>query len=133
MASHYKSRGSSLLKRLNEIYEKHGVYLEALSSVTMKGQEGLKQIESLMQTYRSGLKNLPPQLELSQVKDFSSGIAGLPKSNVLAFYFRGGSSVTVRPSGTEPKIKYYFTSTGTSTKEAQNRLQQLKNYFLKAA
>ncbi|MBF0518213.1 MAG: phospho-sugar mutase [Nitrospirae bacterium] len=130
MASYYKSKGSSVLKRLHELYEKHGVYIETLSSVTMKGKEGMEQMETLMQTYRSGLKNTPTELELSCVKDYLPGLDGLPKSNVLALQFKGGLSVTIRPSGTEPKIKYYFSATGTTVKEAQDRLELLKRYFI---
>ncbi|MBF0466527.1 MAG: phospho-sugar mutase [Nitrospirae bacterium] len=130
MASYYKSKGSSILKRLHEIYEKHGVYLEALSAVTMKGKEGMEQMETLMQTYRSGLKNPPPNLELFCVKDYLPGLDGLPKSNVLALQFKGDLSVTIRPSGTEPKIKYYFSTAGATVKEAQDRLELLKKYFL---
>ncbi|QWR77603.1 phospho-sugar mutase [Candidatus Magnetomonas plexicatena] len=130
MVSYYKSKGSSILERLNEIYDKHGVYLETLSSVTMKGKEGMEQMEVLMQTYRSGLKNIPHELELSLVMDYLQGLDELPKSNVLAFHFKDGSSVTIRPSGTEPKIKYYFSATGSTVKEAQDGLNLLKSYFL---
>ncbi|MBF0568566.1 MAG: phospho-sugar mutase [Nitrospirae bacterium] len=132
MASYYKSRGSSLYERLQHIYEKYGYYCEFLVSITMKGEEGHKGIASIMESLRAEPKRLPGGLEFQEVIDYKDGVAGLPRSNVLSFIFQDGSKVVVRPSGTEPKIKYYFMVKGISELSAQKRNKELQAAFIAA-
>jgi phosphoglucomutase len=113
------SQGKSLYDLLIEIYVKYGFYKESLLSVTRKGQTGAGEIRQMMENYRSN----PPQFingsRVVTIKDYDSlvekDLAGmketpiqLPKSNVLQFFTEDGSVISVRPSGTEPKIKFYF-------------------------
>ncbi|MBF0563700.1 MAG: phospho-sugar mutase [Nitrospirae bacterium] len=125
MASYYKTAGTSLYGRLIDIYGKYGFYSESLKSVTMKGIDGAKKIETLMASYRDG--HMRP--EGFEVLDYQSGLKGLPPSNVVSFVAADGSRATVRPSGTEPKIKYYFSAKGKSLDEAQGRLKELEERF----
>jgi len=114
-----KENGKTLSDLLTEIYLKYGFYKEKLISITKKGMEGMEEIRSMMEKFR----NAPPvsinQIKLSSVKDFQKSIETdlqsgsqkpilLPKSNVLQFLLEDGSIITMRPSGTEPKIKFYF-------------------------
>lgn len=115
-----KSRGSSFYELLLEIYARFGCYRESLISVTRKGRQGAKEIKALMDELRQN----PPQelggvsvvlrkdFEKQEVLNLEAGQRepiGLPKSNVLQFVLADGSKITARPSGTEPKIKFYFS------------------------
>ncbi|NVO02733.1 MAG: phospho-sugar mutase [Bacteroidetes bacterium] len=113
------SKGKTMFDLLIEIYLEYGFYKESLLSITKKGKDGAEEIQNMMQEYRT--KPLPPingsevilvkDYELQQQKDLTNGMItkiDLPKSNVLQFYLKDGSLITVRPSGTEPKIKFYF-------------------------
>jgi len=120
MAAYYHSRGQSLYEVLLDIYRRYGLFLETLISVTLKGKEGAEQIAELMKTFRS---NPPTHLGgeavvrvrdyLSSVeKDLLTGVESsidLPKSNVLQLITESGGIISARPSGTEPKIKYYIS------------------------
>ncbi|MBF0555358.1 MAG: phospho-sugar mutase [Nitrospirae bacterium] len=130
MASYYKSLGSSLYERLQHIYKKYGYYCESLVSITMKGQEGHKGIMSIMDSLRTEPKKLLGGLEFQEIRDYKDGVSGLPRSNVLSFLFRDGSRVVVRPSGTEPKIKYYFMVKGVSEVSAEIRNKELQEAFI---
>lgn len=114
-----KDQGMSMFEMLVNIYHEYGFYLEDLISITKKGKSGAEEIQKMMENYRS----TPPKeingIKVVKVKDYKSGketdlINGgqkdidLPKSDVLQFFLEGGSKITVRPSGTEPKIKFYF-------------------------
>lgn len=121
MTDWLKSTGQSLNDFLNEIYSTYGMYLEDLHSLTLKGKEGMEQIGTIMAHFR---KNPPADfsgtkvekiadIQTLQVHDPSSGtdepVAGLPKSDVLQYFLADGAKITMRPSGTEPKIKFYFS------------------------
>lgn len=120
MAAYEKAQGKSLFDKLIELYIAYGFYYESLISITKKGMNGQKEIAEMMEGYR---KNPPTEINGSKVvelidyekqigKDFESGDSwetGLPKSNVLQFITEDGSKISARPSGTEPKIKFYFS------------------------
>jgi phosphoglucomutase len=120
MAAYEKAQGKSLFDKLIELYIQYGFYYETLISITKKGMNGQKEIAEMMEGYR---KNPPTEINGSKVvelidyekqigKDFESGDSwetGLPKSNVLQFVTEDGSKISARPSGTEPKIKFYFS------------------------
>jgi phosphoglucomutase len=106
-------KGKTLYQLLQDIYAEYGMYKESLLSLTKKGKAGLEEIQAMMASYRS---NPPKQLagsDVVKVIDYNKPEeTGLPKSNVLQFYMADGAVVSVRPSGTEPKIKFYFGVTG---------------------
>ena len=113
MALYNFSEGRTVLEYLDTIYEKYGYYKEGLISKTFKGEKGLKTMGLLM----DNLRNNPPaslgNIKVSEVRDYEKDVVRegltLPKSNVLQFPLEDGSLVTVRPSGTEPKIKFYIS------------------------
>ncbi|MGW9126579.1 phospho-sugar mutase [Paenibacillus chitinolyticus] len=129
-AAYYKSQGKTLYDVLQELYRQHGFFLEKLESKTLKGKDGVEQIGRMMEDWR---KNPPASIEgveVAEVEDYSRGINGLPKENVLKFKLKDGSWFCLRPSGTEPKIKFYFAVKGTTGDEAANQLQGLVRFVL---
>jgi len=120
MAAYEKEKGRSLFEKLLDLYVKHGFYLEDLISITKKGMDGQKQIAAMMETFR---KNPPKTIDgapVAEFLDYEKGVGKnlstgesweikLPKSNVLQFIFANGDKISARPSGTEPKIKFYFS------------------------
>ena len=123
MTAFYANQGKSLYQMLLEIYHEYGFYKEDLLSLTKQGKSGAEEIAAMMVNYR----NYPPKeiggQKVVLMKDIQAGIAyhldkgtqetiALPKSNVLQFFTADGSKITVRPSGTEPKIKFYFGVVG---------------------
>jgi phosphoglucomutase len=142
MAAYEKDKGRSLFSKLIELYVQSGFYLEDLISITKKGMNGQKEIADMMEGYRSN----PPKnifgkdvvqlldYELRTGKNLQTGeswVIDLPKSNVLQFILADGSKISARPSGTEPKIKFYF-SVNAKLDKAENFdavHQQLKQYI----
>ncbi|HEY4390768.1 MAG TPA: phospho-sugar mutase [Paenibacillus sp.] len=129
-AAYYKRQGKTLIDVLEELYAKFGYYRESLASRTLKGQDGVAKIGALMEDFRG---NPPQQIAGSNVKevlDYSLGLDGLPKENVLKFMLEDGSWFCLRPSGTEPKIKCYFAVCGQSNDDAKARLKRLEDEVL---
>lgn len=120
-------QGKTLYTLLADIYKEFGVYKEALLSLTKKGKAGVEEIQSMMKRFR---EEPPKELggsAVMRVVDYNKPEeTGLPKSNVLQFYSEDGSVVSVRPSGTEPKIKFYF---GVHGADADSKLEKLKKQF----
>jgi phosphoglucomutase len=129
MAAYEKNKGRSLFDKLIDLYVQYGFYKEHLISITKKGMDGQQQIAAMMEGYRTS----PPKIingvtvsqlldyELRKGKDLQSGKEweiALPKSNVLQFVLADGSKISARPSGTEPKIKFYFSVNGKLEKAA---------------
>ena len=123
MAAYEKEQGKSLFTKLQEIFKEYGLFREHLVSITKKGRDGQQEIATMMEKYR----NNPPKMlggveviglydyEKKEARDLTNGqVCGieLPKSNVLQFILKDGSKVSARPSGTEPKIKFYFSVQG---------------------
>ena len=127
LAAECKSKGITLYEKLTELYEKYGYYLEALETKTLKGIDGKAQIDAIMHKFRT--EKLP--IGVKVVKDYSKGIDGLPKANVLKFFLENDGWFAVRPSGTEPKIKFYFGVKSYSSESAKNELRNLKSWVLK--
>jgi len=98
--------------------------LDALDSFVLKGKDGAEKIGALMQTFRAGGDQMFAGVE--QVQDFAKGIGDLPKENVLKFLFTDGSWLAVRPSGTEPKIKVYYSIVDPDKAAAHSRLAALQ-------
>lgn len=135
-AAYYKTQGITLYEQMNRIFEKYGFFKEDLVSVTLKGIEGMEKIKEIMGSYREnppktagGLKVLKfRDYESDRIMDFASGEVtptGLPKSDVLYFELENDAWCAVRPSGTEPKIKFYFGVKGTSLSDASEKLDKL--------
>ena len=126
MAAYYRSIGSSIKARLEEIYETYGHYLNAVDSFEFPGLSGMEKMSGIMEALR---KNPPKELAgyaVTKVTDFEQAeTTGLPRANILLFALENGETVIVRPSGTEPKIKTYFTTKGKGTDEAKKEKEKL--------
>ena len=145
----YKTQGKNVFEVLAEVYQQFGFYKEALISVTKKGKDGAEQIQALMSQFRTN-----PPLEMNgstveKIYDVKNATIHYPKtqkvealdldkSNVMQFYLADGSKISARPSGTEPKIKYYFSVNTTLSATSDYRkieqvlldkLERLKTYF----
>lgn len=131
MAAAWKSQGKTLTDRLNELYEEFGCYVDATDSYTLKGKDGAEKIAAMMSDLRAG----GSPLEGAQTTDYSvpvpsePGFPDLPVSNVLKYTTPDGAWVAVRPSGTEPKIKLYYSVKGDSRASAQQRLDDYRKLF----
>lgn len=125
MAAWYKNQGKTLIDGLNDIYEEYGYYLDSLDSFVLKGKDGAEKIGELMAYFREKDKNLFAGIK--EVTDFSKGIRDLPKENVLKFIWEDGSWMAVRPSGTEPKIKVYYSIQDKSREKAQERFDEISS------
>ncbi|MEK3976392.1 phospho-sugar mutase [Psychrobacillus sp. FSL K6-1267] len=139
-AAYYKQQGLTLVDVLNNLYERHGYYLEGLVSVTKKGISGAKAIANLLEQIRvnpikeiAGIEVLSQEDYLSSIRTFTDGREQeqilLPSSNVLKYFLADGSWVCVRPSGTEPKVKYYFGVISESAEESKQKLEAIKESF----
>lgn len=124
MAAWYKSQGKTLIDGLNEIYDEYGYFLDSLDSFVLKGKDGAEKIQSLMTYFREKGNELFDGVK--EIIDYSTGVADLPKENVLKFIWLDGSWMAVRPSGTEPKIKAYYSIKDSSRENAKNRLDSIK-------
>lgn len=125
MASWYKNQGKTLVDGLNEIYDEYGYFLDYLDSFVLKGKDGAEKIQNLMTSFRNKGTALFDGIE--EVIDFSTGIRDLPKENVLKYIWKDGSWMAVRPSGTEPKIKVYYSIVDESKENAGKRLEIIRN------
>ena len=126
MAAYYRSVGSSIKERLEEIYAQYGRYLNKVDSFEFPGLSGMDKMAGIM----SGLRQNPPTeiggYKVEKVTDYqNTAETGLPAANVLVYALDGGATVIVRPSGTEPKIKTYFTTLGKTLAEAEAQKEAL--------
>ena len=131
-AAYYKQKGMTLWDAMIAMYEKYGYYKDAVKAIGLSGIEGLAKIQSIMETLRN---NTPTEVDgykvtsardykLDTIKNMATGEVkptGLPSSNVLYYDLEDGAWICVRPSGTEPKIKFYFGVKGTSLKDAEEK------------
>lgn len=124
MAAWYKNQGKTLVDGLNEIYDEYGYYLDYLDSFVLKGKDGAERIQSLMTWFRNKGKALFDDID--KIIDFSEGIRDLPKENVLKYIWNDGSWMAVRPSGTEPKIKVYYSIVDPVKDNARARLENIR-------
>ena len=143
-AAYYKSKGITLWDQMINIYEKYGYYKEGLVSITMKGIEGAEKIKSMLEDFRKNPLKEISNYKVEAMRDYNIGkifnyIDGkeyntnLPKSNVLYYDLEDSAWCCVRPSGTEPKIKFYVGVKGNTEEEADNKLQALKEEINKLA
>ena len=120
MAAYYRSIGSSIKQRLEEIYAQYGRYLNKVDSYEFPGLSGMDKMKGIMDSLRAEPPKEFAGKAVVKVTDYAKPEeTGLPKANVLIYGLEDGASVVVRPSGTEPKIKTYFTTLGKDLAEAQ--------------
>ena len=112
MAAYYYDKGMSLYEGLQELYKKYGYFREKTISLTLKGIEGLAKIKEIITYFRENDIKEFNNTKVVDLKDYQKGIDGLPKSNVLKYFLEDGSWIAIRPSGTEPKLKFYVAVKG---------------------
>ena len=120
MAAWYKSQGMTLCDAIRAIYDKYGYYLDHLDNFVFEGKDGAEKIASINKKLREIGTALSPEIE--KMKDFGPGVDGLPPSDVLKYWFKDGSWMAIRPSGTEPKTKVYFCIHDNDKKAAEASL-----------
>ncbi len=136
-AAWYKKNGMTLWDAMLAMYEKYGYYKEGLETITLKGIDGAARISEIMREMRENPKERLGGCEVLAVRDYKKGVrvdkrtgeetkTGLPSSNVLYFELSGDAWCCVRPSGTEPKIKFYFGVKGESLSDAEEKLKALR-------
>jgi len=129
MGAYYKDRGMSIYEALENIFERYGYYSERLKSITLKGKEGTELIVKIM----NSLRETPPKklgnTDIIEIKDYKDGIGDLPKSNVLQLLTKDNSIISIRPSGTEPKIKLYYSAVGKNHEDVEIKLSSLEDSF----
>ncbi|MFT9600542.1 phospho-sugar mutase [Mesobacillus sp.] len=137
VAAYYKSKGKTLYEGLLEIFEKYGFYQEGLQSITLKGKDGAEKIAMLMNRFREERIKEMAGIEVTIIEDYSEGVSldvrenlnkeiDLPKSNVLKYHLADGSWFCLRPSGTEPKAKFYFGVKADTLEDSQIKLDSLQ-------
>ncbi|MBB2480516.1 phospho-sugar mutase [Bacillus sp. APMAM] len=140
--AYYQKQGKTLYDALLDIYEQFGYYKEDLQSLTLKGKEGAEKIKQLLEHFRTEPPAHINNMKLSIIEDYKISKRinvkqnieeniNLPKSDVLKFYLEDGSWICLRPSGTEPKVKFYFSVYTESLKESNEKLQSLTEDFMK--
>lgn len=142
MAAYYRTKGITLIQARENMYKKYGVFLQTLHSFTFEGESGMNKMSGIMSELRSSIPAEIGGLKVVRFDDYQTSISKniennydtvltLPKSNVLAFFLEGGSKAIVRPSGTEPKIKTYFTAKAPTREEAEKLEKKLAEDFTK--
>ena len=117
-AAYYRKMGKTLWQVLEELYERYGFYAEDEPNLILKGLEGAERISRMMVSLRNNLPTEVAGYKVSKVIDYKNGYEDIPASNVLRFFLENGSWFAVRPSGTEPKIKFYFYTRQDSRENA---------------
>ena len=142
MAAYYDSIGSSIYEELQKLYKEFGYYLEGIKSVTLKGKDGIEQMAALMSNLRENVKDELLGKKIKIKRDFLSHKEynletgaeteiKLPKENVLQFVLEDNTYITARPSGTEPKIKFYFSVNADSNENVKAKLDKTMEEFSK--
>ena len=127
MAAYQKAQGRTLLDRLEELYQEYGYYKDMVDSFTLPGVDGQDRIADIMDSLRAADASVFGGLTVAERKDYAEGVDELPKANVLKYFFADGGWMAVRPSGTEPKIKFYYSVKGESMKSAEDKVESLRS------
>lgn len=127
MAAYYYSKGMSLYEGLLELYKKYSFFKEKTISITLKGIEGLAKIQEIISYFRNTNIEVINDIKVVELKDYKEGIDDLPKADVLKYFLEDESWIAVRPSGTEPKLKFYIAVKGKDEEEANAKLDGIKN------
>ena len=142
MAAFYRTKGISLIEARENMYKKYGVFLHSQESFTCEGEAGMEKMQEIMSSLRLEVPEEIGGLKVTRIDDYMSSISTnnidggktmltLPKSDVITFTLTDGASVVIRPSGTEPKIKAYYTTTGKSKAEADALKAKIAESFRK--
>ena len=126
MAAYYYSKGMSLYEGLQELYNKYGFFKEETISLTLAGIEGLEKIKNIITHFRTNPVESMNNKKVVDIKDYEKGIDNLPKANVLKYFLEDESWVAIRPSGTEPKLKFYIAVKGKNEEESNNKLKGIR-------
>lgn len=129
MAAYYYDKGMTLYEGLQEVYKKYGYYKEELKSITLKGIDGMEKIKSIMSHFRNANIEEIADIKVEELRDYKEGISDLPKSDVLKFILEDNSWIAIRPSGTEPKIKFYFGCNGEEKIEVDSKLNSIMEFI----
>ena len=127
MAAYYYDKGMSLYEGLQELYKKYGYFKEKTISLTLKGIEGLAKIKEIITYFRENDIKEFNNTKVVDLKDYQKGIDDLPKSNVLKYFLEDGSWIAVRPSGTEPKLKFYVAVKGQDEAECAGKIANIES------
>ena len=140
MAAYYRTKGISMMQARENLYQKYGVYVHAQHSFTFEGESGMIRMQNIMEHLRTHRPEQIDNLKVIQFADYEKQVSidlttgtetaiTLPQSNVLSFTLEQGAKVIIRPSGTEPKIKAYYTTTATTEAEAAAKKDELDAAF----
>lgn len=141
VAAYYKAQGKSLYDGLLEIFSKYGYYKESLRSITLKGKDGEEQIQKLVDAFRVNPVSELGEIAVTCIEDYQSGermhvkedkteSMPFPVSNVLKYHFEDGTWFTIRPSGTEPKAKFYFGVKKESLSQSEKHLRKIEQLVM---
>jgi len=141
MAAYYKKLGKTLIDVLDEIYEEHGYYIEETISLSFSGLAGQSKMKAIMEYFRENKLYSLAGKKIPAINDYKMSISldlikgttvklNYPKSDVLKFCFEDGSWLVLRPSGTEPKLKVYFSINGKSREKSKEALEKAKSEIL---
>ncbi|KML28316.1 phospho-sugar mutase [Priestia aryabhattai] len=141
VAAYYKAQGKSLYEGLLDIFSKYGYYKESLCSITLKGKDGAEQIQKLVDAFRVNPVSELGEIAVTCIEDYQSGervhvkegkteSMPFPVSNVLKYHFEDGTWFTIRPSGTEPKAKFYFGVKKESLSQSEQHLREIEQIVM---
>ena len=133
MATTFENNGSSIYNEIIKIYEKYGWRLEITVPVTKKGKDGLEEIQKIMKSMRAKNHTEIAGIKVKEYRDYQKGVEGLPKADVIQIVLEDDTYLTVRPSGTEPKIKFYISVVDSDRKVAENKLAKMEKEFINYA
>ncbi|WP_339008533.1 phospho-sugar mutase [Fusobacterium animalis] len=133
MATTFENNGSSIYNEIMKIYEKYGWRLEITVPVTKKGKDGLEEIQKIMKSMRAKNHTEIAGIKVKEYRDYQKGIEGLPKADVIQMVLEDETYLTVRPSGTEPKIKFYISVVDSNRKVAEDKLTKMEKEFVNYA
>ena len=133
MATTFENNGSSIYNEIMKIYEKYGWRLEITVPVTKKGKDGLEEIQKIMKSMRAKTHTEIADIKVKEYRDYQKGVDNLPKADVIQMVLEDETYLTVRPSGTEPKIKFYISVVDTDRKVAENKLVKMEKEFVNYA
>ena len=133
MATTFENNGSSIYNEIMKIYEKYGWRLEITVPVTKKGKDGLEEIQKIMKSMRAKNHTEIAGIKVKEYRDYQKGIEDLPKADVIQMVLEDETYLTVRPSGTEPKIKFYISVVDSDRKVAEDKLAKMEKEFVNYA
>ncbi len=133
MATTFENNGSSIYNEIIKIYEKYGWRLETTVPITKKGKDGLEEIQKIMKSMRVKTHTEIAGVKVKEYRDYQKGVDNFPKADVIQMVLEDETYLTVRPSGTEPKIKFYISVVDSDKKIAESKLAKMEKEFINYA